>query len=87
MKKLTQEDIERNAFVKGYNLIYSKPKVGPALARIAMNEISNALKEGGLSSWSFSMRKNGKFNHTPCERAAIEKVFLNYGVSDPWGLR
>ncbi len=87
MKKFAQEDIERNAFVKGYNLIYSKPKVGPALARIAMDDISNALKEGGLAPVNLSKRKTGYVNHTPCERAAIEKVFLNYGVSDPWGLR
>lgn len=82
-----KNDIERNAFVKGYNIIYSRHEVGPALARIAMNEISHALKEGGLTKTNLSRRKSGFINHTPSERAAIEQIFLNYGVSEPWGLR
>ncbi len=87
MKKMTKEDIERNAFVKGYNSIFTREMVGPSLARLAMIDISNALKEGGLTQTNLSRRKNGLVNHTPSERTAIEKVFLNYGVSDPWGLR
>lgn len=82
-----KNDIERNSFVKGYNIIYSRPEVGPALARIAMNEISHALKDGGLTKANFSRRKSGVINHTPSERVAIEHIFLNYGVSEPWGLR
>ena len=82
-----KQDIERNAFVKGYNIIYSRPEVGPALARIAMCEISHALKEGGLTKANFSRRKNGAINHTPAEREKIEQIFRNWGVPDPWGLQ
>lgn len=42
----SQEDIERCAFVKGYNIIRARRK-GRDLASIAMDEISQALKEGG----------------------------------------
>lgn len=52
----SQEDIERCAFVKGYNIIRARRK-GRDLASIAMDEISQALKEGGLCDKAFHNRK------------------------------
>lgn len=80
-----QEDIERCAFVKGYNVIRARRK-GRDLASIAMDEISQALKEGGLCDKAFYNRKYGHVNHTPTEREKIEQIFTKWGVSDPWGL-
>lgn len=81
----TQEDIKRCAFVKGYNAIRARRK-GRDLASIAMDEISQALKKGGLSARGFHLRKYGYVNHTPTEREKIEAIFTKWGVSDPWGL-
>lgn len=79
------EDIRRCAFVKGYNIIRARRK-GRDLAGIAMDEINQALKEGGLSHRAFYSRKHGYVNHTPVEREKIEQVFVRWGVDDPWGL-
>lgn len=81
----TQADIERCAFVKGYNIIRARRK-GRDLASIAMDEINQALKEGGLTKKAFHNRKHGYVNHTPTEREKIEQIFTNWGVPDPWGL-
>jgi hypothetical protein len=51
-----------------------------------MDEISQALKEGGLCDKAFHNRKYGYVNHTPTEREKIEQIFTKWGVSDPWGL-
>lgn len=81
----SQENIERCAFVRGYNVIRARRK-GRDLASIAMDEISQALKEGGLSKKGFHLRKHGYVNHTPVEREKIEEIFTKWGVPDPWGL-
>ena len=74
----SQEDIERCAFVKGYNIIRARRK-GRDLASIAMDEISQALKEGGLCDKAFHNRKYGYVNHTPTEREKIEQIFTKVG--------
>jgi len=59
---------------------------GRDLASIAMDEISQALKDGGLSNRAFHNRKYGYVNHTPTEREKIEQIFMKWGVDSPWGL-
>lgn len=85
MRNWTQQDIERNAFVKGYNIVRAR-KRGRDLASVLMLEISEALKQGGLSLKALHLRKYGYTNHTPTEREKIEQIFRNWGVSEPWGL-
>lgn len=34
---------------------------------------------------SFFRRRHGWIDHTPAERIAIEKVFAQYHIYDPWG--
>lgn len=80
-----KNDIERCAFVKGYNIIRARRK-GRDLASIAMDEISQALKKGGLCKRAFHNRKYGYVNHKPTEREKIEAIFTKWGVDDPWGV-
>ena len=80
-----KNDIECCAFVKGYNIIRARRK-GRDLASIAMDEISQALKKGGLCKRAFHNRKYGYVNHTPTEREKIEAIITKWGVDDPWGV-
>lgn len=83
---ITDRDIERNAFVSGYNQIRQRPK-GRSLAVLVLDEIAHALKNGGMSDACISARKLGYVDHSIAERDWIEKIFKKHGVSNPWGTK
>ena len=66
-----------NAFRKG---MLDAPKRAQVLIR---EEIKKKL--GITSRIQFNKRRDGMVNHTPAERGAIEGVFNEFRVSDPWG--
>lgn len=66
-----------NAFKKGMG---DAPKRHQVLIR---EEIKRVL--GITSRIQFNNRRDGKVDHTPAERTAIEAVFAKYGVNAPWG--
>ena len=66
-----------NAFRKG---------LGDTQARFQVmirKEIIAALRIKSRYQWY--NRRDGKVDHTPAERAAIEAVFAKYDVTSPWG--
>lgn len=75
--------VEKYAFVKGMRELQARDRLEAQLCR---REISNVLKEGGITARAFWLRMTGCVAHTPAEVAAIAKIFKKYGVSDPWGL-
>lgn len=40
---------------------------------------------GITSRVQWANRRDGKVNHSPAEIAAINSIFLKYGVNAPWG--
>ena len=66
-----------NAFVKG---------MGDAPARhqvLIRKEIMDVLGISSRVQWA--NRRDGRVDHTPAERMAIESIFGRYGVKQPWG--
>ena len=57
---------------------------------IPQGKVSGARKKfmsllGLTTKQGFKNRLNGDVAHTPAERAAIEKIFAEYGITDVWG--
>lgn len=50
-------------------------------------EVKEKIKKtlGMKSDGGFLLRKNGYYPHKPCETEAINKIFKEYGVTNPWG--
>lgn len=87
----SQEDIERNAFVKGANELRRRDrkaysKLRRSIMRALYRERSNNLENDELCKKSYSNRMNGLVPHSISERRMIAGKFARYGIKEPWGL-
>jgi len=78
---MTDKQIQANAFRKGLNQADKLPgRIGIKLRE----DLRRGL--GGLSPQALWYRADGNVIHTEFERFGIERVFRDYGISNPWGL-
>lgn len=66
-----------DSFNKGYMELRAKYQ------RPVKSEIMKAL--GIVTRNPFYRRRMGFIKHIPAEREAIERIFVKYGVKQPWG--
>ena len=78
---MTDKQIQATAFRKGLNQADKLPgRIGIKLRE----DLRRGL--GGLSPQALWYRADGNVIHTEFERCGIERVFRDYGISNPWGL-
>ena len=65
------------SFIKGMNDAPKRHQVEIRSKSMAMLGIT--------SRTQWQARRDGNANHTPAERKAIESIFEEYGITDPWG--
>lgn len=77
----SDQEIQNNAFCKGMRRIAERSRLKAARVRKEIREVL-----GGIQKAQYYNRQNGYVEHTPAERAAIERIFRKHKEVDPWGL-